>query len=81
MLEFLLGSLESVRCEASGSGEDGAASGLNVVGDIVPDWSVGGCDLGEDREFCQESEVGVGGILGTKGGTWRDGRGENALHL
>ena len=41
MLEFPLGSLEPVRCEASGGGGGGGGSGLNVVGDIVPDWSVG----------------------------------------
>ena len=42
MLEFPLGSLEPVKGEASGSGVDGGGcDGLDVVGDIVPDGSVG----------------------------------------
>ena len=43
MLEFPLGSLEPVKGEASGSGVDGGGGGdgLDVVGDIVPDGSVG----------------------------------------
>ncbi len=41
VLKFPLGSLETVRCEASGSSGDGRSSGLNVMVDAVPYWSVG----------------------------------------
>ena len=41
VLEFPLGHLETVRCEASGSSGDGRSGGLNVVVDVVPYWGVG----------------------------------------
>lgn len=63
VFKFLLGRLELIRCEASGTSKNGGSTGLNVVGDIVPYWSVRRCDLGEGWEFCQQGKVGVGGIL------------------
>ena len=57
------------------------ASSVNVVGDLVLDWSVRNRDLGEGRELLQRIEVGVGLVLGADGRAVGDIRGEDTLYL
>ena len=81
MLKFPLGNLKTVRCEASRTRKDRRSCGLDVVGDIVHDWSVWGADLCEGRELRQQSEVRIVRVLGVDGRTGGGIGGEDTLYV